>query len=1230
MSSINGLLDDLSGAMVSQNTTFNFDEIVPAITTTFDFKPDEQLFEFTGFNFNEPSPYLNQPLTFNFLDINDGDNYIYGELDGLTGTTSASHFFISNGDFDTILDGVTGYFAKKQEVIFDFTLPLSTNESTPTFDFNDQPNNFNWIGDGNRSVFDDLVGIFLDLSEEGFNASFDNLTGNFDDDESLKMNFDEPLPLVQTTTFNFANDSGLFITENLEGITGAFSVPFIESINIASTTLELFGDFYVNGSHFDATLDYLTGELSDLSSGIDGLLADDTGYVRSNNPICMNFDHVEPIVQTECFNFDNREHDYNYINQTLNSDTGIFGASKSNDIVGTLDGVTGDFVTNYIIIDQTLEGLSGFITNFLSKVDGILADDTGYIRSNNPLCFNFHLEEPLGQTDCLQFHDGDFYYGMLEGLNGELIQLPVHIATINEILNDLTGHLTATPPSSIENVLSGLTGDIQVIKAAKFSDTLDDLSGQIDAAPPITFGGLFDLLTGEVRVIDTSSFTDTTDDLTGDIYAPMFAIGNFSATLDGTGAFTGSFYQDGDIDGTLDNLTGAMSDIERTGNFVDIIGNLTGSMSADAALVQESTIGNTLDGVDGSLGILNHPLRGTFDDMVGVLLVEVAQTVSNISSANYCLVMADSVNDFNKVCLDQSEVDQSFGRACLDITASIDMSNGACFDSSYYDSVSIHTCMTVTESVYVPHGLCFSFTQLGLNRDKYCLDIDDTVYLASKYCLGHLILEYGDNHSCMVSLDSGIVQSVKICLGDETQFMQYDDKIHSCFKPEDAVKPCYGTSVWVDYPYVPPVNPDNPTGSNTNVLNLDFTNNQGTYCMHNIITAQLLDNTIIELESVNISSNTDSFTFAFSAKLADDTQANLLYGTNGEPVHILININGVDFEFLVEDVSTGLVFGNSDVSIKGRGVVALLATPFHIPTTLIQQALSGVQQIADMIIPNGHTVNWTSPTFNVTGGAYSHSNKAPIAALLQLAQDVGSVIVPTRTGTDIKIAPRYKVLPWNFATASPDVVVPLDVVTAMTRVNPVVSQFNGIYVHGSSIGAVQGFCRLVGTSGNVLLPTVSATVLTNNIGVEARAARELAKFSTQPDIKSFTMPMYQLGAVNDQIPLLEVGQFIEVGTVRGVVSSVSLSATLSYVEQVITIGESSNNVFTQFKEINAQQPLLIAEIISTTGTSSVVNYIDGGAARVHGTGTVGQRKFIRDARIVGDAPNIPNTTIVIS
>ena len=462
-----------------------------------------------------------------------------------------------------------------------------------------------------------------------------------------------------------------------------------------------------------------------------------------------------------------------------------------------------------------------------------------------------------------------------------------------------------------------------------------------------------------------------------------------------------------------------------------------------------------------------------------------------------------------------------------------------------------------------------------------------------------------------------------------------DSKIlnkEKCVIVEEAKQPDRGKTPWVDLP-LDPVDPDPPGGGGE----IYIVPTQEVYTMQNTLLVTLDDDlTEIHMSTVNLSLDRDSYTWQFSGDLIDPSQIALITQVAGVSKILHITINSEVWHVLVEKISISRVFGNKSVSISGRGLTALIGKPYVQPTSVNYGTTLTVQNIVNNIMPlnwnNQGDLYWLlgddpigSPVdWSVDGGAYSYSGKTPIEALSELAQNIGTFILPSRDSQEIYFKDTYNVLPWNFASVVVDVQIPDSAIISLTQ-EPVANwQGQGVYVHGNEIGGELALVRLNGVADPRLVPTVSNGLMTDVKALEWLGRRILAGQAEQPIIKSITTVMD--GTI---VPFVDVGTFIGFdvdGVVtKGMVNAVSVSAKWGEsleVSQTLTIGEQTPNTWAAFKDLLPVDPIVIGEITSTDGTTSLMLLVDGGIIRVRGTGNVGGKYWIDSQHIIDSAPNM--------
>ncbi|MCK5872766.1 MAG: hypothetical protein KAG26_08055 [Methylococcales bacterium] len=292
-----------------------------------------------------------------------------------------------------------------------------------------------------------------------------------------------------------------------------------------------------------------------------------------------------------------------------------------------------------------------------------------------------------------------------------------------------------------------------------------------------------------------------------------------------------------------------------------------------------------------------------------------------------------------------------------------------------------------------------------------------------------------------------------------------------CSLVERGMLPRKGKSVWIDRP-IPVEPPDAPDS-------FLIIPTRTTYIMNHTVSIKIEDGTDIHFSSFSINHSIDSYSFSFSANLIDKGQVNLLLST--EPVRLFINVDGVDFVVIVTDITESLAFNSRGISVEAVSLSALLDAPYANISSNTYASNATVQQLFDLHLTTGWTETWVGNPWIVEGGAYSYSEKTPIQAMAEISNSIGYVIIPSFDSQSLSVQPRYKILAHKFYDENTvtDVFIPESVVISSSKQNQVDSKINGVYVHGGEIGGQIGFCRIDGTAGDVLAPTISNNLMTD-------------------------------------------------------------------------------------------------------------------------------------------------------
>lgn len=408
--------------------------------------------------------------------------------------------------------------------------------------------------------------------------------------------------------------------------------------------------------------------------------------------------------------------------------------------------------------------------------------------------------------------------------------------------------------------------------------------------------------------------------------------------------------------------------------------------------------------------------------------------------------------------------------------------------------------------------------------------------------------------------------------------------------------------------------------------------------INDIEITRVADGFPIQAKSVSLSLDADSWAWGFSATLLGTSALDAVQPDElGEPVMLQIDINGYSWRVYAEEFTENREFGRRSISVSGRGLSAYLSAPYKLPGSGQADEQLLLQQIMAQHLPldDSWTLNWTpgTPDWLIPAGAASWSNKTPIQAINEAAIDVGLVVVPAMDSKSLTVQPRYPVLPWHYATATPDITVPDAAIINVSRRQRKTTQANAVYVHGAEVGGVLARCYLSLTAGDRVAETRSSSLITDVDAARLLGSRTLAAEYEQPGVRSIVFPL------GGEFALGEVGKLLRVeidsSHSLGVINSVSVSAAVSgngsiSVRQSLTIGEESQNKWIKFKSILPSDPLLIGNVVlAHSDGSCTVSLPSGGTVRVRGSGSPGQTVYIRSGKIDGIAPSLTALEIEI-
>lgn len=355
---------------------------------------------------------------------------------------------------------------------------------------------------------------------------------------------------------------------------------------------------------------------------------------------------------------------------------------------------------------------------------------------------------------------------------------------------------------------------------------------------------------------------------------------------------------------------------------------------------------------------------------------------------------------------------------------------------------------------------------------------------------------------------------------------------------------------------------------------------KGFYYMNNTVFVKRLPSMEdIEVQSITMSIDMDSFLWDFSLTIVDKSYLNLIKPQDDTFIDIQININGYEWTCRVEEWSENITFNQRSWIINGRSPSIELAEPFCNPFSYKNDTtVQATTIVTDLLNLTNWSYVWESSAFLDTAmdwlipaNLFSFTNESIIHGIKQLVNTAGHFIntVPnTNTIKELQIKPIYKEQPWNWyhSTISPDILLVDAQCWEIGRKYNRKSKIDSIVLAG--IGEASGILSTVkkeGTAGTYTAPMITSPLFTTPQVIRERGRMEIAESGNwiEHSIKLFSLRPAPEGVGLAQIG--ELAEFNESGnTWRGIIKSVSVNVdtrklnTAMHVDQQIEILEYQN------------------------------------------------------------------------
>lgn len=256
--------------------------------------------------------------------------------------------------------------------------------------------------------------------------------------------------------------------------------------------------------------------------------------------------------------------------------------------------------------------------------------------------------------------------------------------------------------------------------------------------------------------------------------------------------------------------------------------------------------------------------------------------------------------------------------------------------------------------------------------------------------------------------------------------------------------------------------------------------------------------TPLDIQNVTISLDIDSLSWQFSGNLYGAGSLALVQPDANGMKDIAVTINGHSWVFAIERYNSDERFPTKKWQIGGTSRTQYMAAPFaptrtHTNTLATTAAQAATQELA----LTGFSLSWptsgdgTLPDWPIPAGALSYRDKAPAQVVADIVKAAGGVMIPAMDSDSWTIQPRYRVPPWQWASATPDAEVYIGMIRTRSAQYEPAPEFNACYVSGINQGVAVDV-RRQGSGGTSPMPDIYHDLITDPQPAISRGRQELA------------------------------------------------------------------------------------------------------------------------------------------
>lgn len=322
--------------------------------------------------------------------------------------------------------------------------------------------------------------------------------------------------------------------------------------------------------------------------------------------------------------------------------------------------------------------------------------------------------------------------------------------------------------------------------------------------------------------------------------------------------------------------------------------------------------------------------------------------------------------------------------------------------------------------------------------------------------------------------------------------------------------------------------------------------------VHTVSAVRLPDLAPVWLDRFDLSADESAIGWTLSATGPTALLA-MLSPVAGLPARLRVTLDGQVWEFVVEGLRDTWQFGKRDVTITARSASALLADPYAPEGNYLNDVPMTAQQLLqDALQYTGVGLDWRCTDWLVPEGAWSHAG-TPMSAVRRVADAIGAIVQSPRAGENVIVMPRYSTLPWEWAAATPDVILEsLDPVAVHGFERADRPGYEGVYISGQAQG-VLALVKRTGTGPGLYMPMVTDGLMTHLDACMQRGSALLGRAGAQAKM-TLTLPVL---TGPGEPGVIDPGKLVSVmdpaGAWRGMVRSTSVAVNMPVIEQTLTL-----------------------------------------------------------------------------